>query len=231
MKLQISKRLKTIATYVTKGAYFADIGTDHAYLATYICLQDDKAKAIATDVNKGPLQAAKQTIVKYKLEDRIDLRLGDGLDTIKNEQVSTVIIAGMGGSLIKTILSDGLKHLSSVNRLILQANIGEEFVRQWLNTNGYDILNEEILEENDKVYEIIVAEKVNKPESLTPQEIYFGPHLLKAKSEAFYKKWKRQKIKHKEIINQMKEAKAISKEKLAKFEQELAWIKEVLANE
>lgn len=231
-KTRSSKRLQTLATYVPKGAYFADIGTDHAYLACHICLQDQEARGIASDVNEGPLEAARKTILKYKLDEKIDLRLGSGLETIENEEVSTVIIAGMGGSLIKSILAEGEEELASVQRLILQPNIGEETLRQWLITRGYTIVSEEILEENNKIYEIIIADKTKdeKP-AISDKEIFFGPHLLREKSKTFQKKWSNEKEKLKNTLRQMKQGEQVKKEKIHEFEEKLLWIEEVLKGE
>src|SRR5690625_7459019 len=94
-ELNISKRLQTIATFVPKEAYFADIGADHGYLASYICMKDETAYGIASDVNEGPLLSAKHTVEKYYLKNRISVLLGNGLSAIKSKQEITVINYGI----------------------------------------------------------------------------------------------------------------------------------------
>lgn len=228
-ELNLSKRLRKIASYVPKGAYFADIGTDHAYLSCFICLNDDQAVGIASDVNEGPLLAARKTIQKYNLDHRIDTRLGDGLETIKDEEISLVIIAGMGGSLIKEILDRGKETLYSVNRLILQPNVGEAPLRKWLIQNDYLITSEELIEENGKFYEVIVADQAKERDIfLSEKEIYFGPHLIRENSAIFKKKWLERKGKLTQIIKQMETSEKVSKVKLAEFKRQLKWIEEVL---
>lgn len=99
---------------------------------------------------------------KDGLEDRITVRLANGLDAIQPQDgITAVTIAGMGGSLIRDILEAGKlnQRLSGQERLILQPNIGERTLRSWLQENQYKIQSEKILEENKKIYEIIVAEK------------------------------------------------------------------------
>src|SRR5699024_11243000 len=93
--LHISSRLKKIAKYIAKGSYFADIGSDHAYLPTYVCLNDSTSKAIAGEVNQGPFQNAQDVVNMYDLTKQIDVRLGDGLDVLHTDLPDTLVIAGM----------------------------------------------------------------------------------------------------------------------------------------
>src|SRR5690625_4876558 len=153
--MNISTRLEAIAAFLTKGNYFADIGTDHAYLPCYVCLQDHQARAIAGEKNRGPFEQAKKTLQAYQLVDRINVRLGDGLEVINNSPVSELIIAGMGGLLMVDILNNGKEYLSSIDRLILQPNIGEDHVRRWLINNYYVLTKETIMKEKDQIYEIL----------------------------------------------------------------------------
>src|SRR5699024_10738733 len=103
--LKLSERLKRIAYHIPLGSRFADIGSDHAYLCSHVCLQDPNAFAIAGEVREGPYAAAQKTIQKYQLEHSIQVRLGDGLEIIhETDHVDTVVIAGMGGKLMTEIL-------------------------------------------------------------------------------------------------------------------------------
>src|SRR5690625_5004789 len=107
--INLSKRLQAIAKYIPDGAIFADIGSDYAYLCSSICLTDPLARAIAVEVRPGPFEAAKSTIYKYELQNRIDIRLGDGLDVIDDsDNIDTVVIAGMGGKLITDIINKNI---------------------------------------------------------------------------------------------------------------------------
>ncbi|MCQ4503552.1 tRNA (adenine(22)-N(1))-methyltransferase TrmK, partial [Vibrio parahaemolyticus] len=120
--------------------------------------------AVAGEVVKGPYESAKKQVQKNGLEKRIVVRLANGLDAIEpTDQINAITIAGMGGALIRDILEAGAKQhrLTGKERLILQPNIGEQAVRKWLQDNHYQIIAEEILEENKKIYEIIVAEKTS----------------------------------------------------------------------
>ncbi|OZU89949.1 tRNA (adenine(22)-N(1))-methyltransferase TrmK [Virgibacillus indicus] len=233
--IKLSKRLMKTASYLPKGAVFADIGSDHAYLPCYICLRDNTAKAIAGEINEGPYYSAVETVTQCELTDEIEVRLGDGLQILNEGEVQQVIIAGMGGSLIKTILEEGIEKLTRVERIIAQPNIDARNVRKWFNQQDFIITNEAILEENGHIYEIIAADK-NAPDDPykkdeIDKQLLFGPLLLKDKSEVFYKKWKHEYIKLQRVINQMKCAKIRDEVKIIQFERELSWIEEVINDE
>lgn len=233
--LHLSKRLTTIASFLPQGAYFADIGSDHAYLPCYVCLHDQKARAIAGEVNMGPYTSACKTVEAYQLNDRIKVRLGDGLKVIADEEVSQIIIAGMGGSLISKILKDGSQYVNGVERIITQPNIGEKNVRSWLLDNHFSLKVETIVEENEHFYEVIVADKGENDILYTEQDkekqLYFGPLLLKEKSPTFIKKWTFQKKKLEQILTQIQQAAHQDQEKINQLTKEIQWIKEVIDDE
>lgn len=231
MQLKLSKRLLQVSSYLPKGAVFADIGSDHAYLPCHVCLHDLTARAIAGEVNEGPYYSAKETVRSYGLDQVIDVRLGDGLSILKQSEVDHLVIAGMGGSLIKRILSNDDQKLERVERIIAQPNIDERDVRLWMMEHSYVISHEFILEENGHTYEIIVGDKHAQNVAYTDKELLFGPLLLKQRAQSFYNKWRSEQQKRERIIQQLKMAKARQQHKIELFEKELTWIKEVLENE
>lgn len=233
-KVQLSKRLQKVASYIPNGAVLADIGSDHAYLPCYICLKDKTVKAIAGEINKGPFESAKKTVNSYNLTENIDVRLGNGLEVIHpTDFVNHIVIAGMGGSLIRDILQEGESKLLHVKRIIAQPNIDARSVRKWFLQHQFQITNEAIIEENEHIYEIIVADRVESKESsiLTEKELLFGPILLRNKSEIFHKKWRREWNKLQQVVTQMKQAKTPNKEKIEQFEKELMWMEEIIHEE
>lgn len=230
--LKISKRLIDIAGFLPEGASFADIGSDHAYLPCYVCLRDKSAKAVAGEVNQGPFDSARKNIKKLGLEQQITVRLGDGLQVIKDsDELEQVVIAGMGGGLIAQILNDGKPKLHSVQRLILQPNVNARKVRIWLEKHGFVLVEERILEEKGHLYEILVADRLAANpyvEGLMEKQLLLGPFLLQEKSPVFYKKWEVEKNKLQRVISQMEQSANTDQYKIRQFRKELKWIKEEL---
>ncbi|HFI0126513.1 TPA: tRNA (adenine(22)-N(1))-methyltransferase TrmK [Streptococcus suis] len=188
METRLSKRLATVADYVPQGARLADVGSDHAYLPLFLVEQGRIEFAVAGEVVQGPYQSALQNVEQAGQSDKISVRLANGLAAVEQaDHITTVTIAGMGGRLIAEILEAGKDKLASVERLVLQPNNREDDVRHWLVEHDFQLVAEEILEENDKIYEILVAEKGSV--DLAADQLRFGPYLLVEQSTTFQKKW------------------------------------------
>lgn len=156
--MNIGKRLQAIADFIPPGARLADIGTDHAYLPAYLVIQGRIALAVAGDIHVGPFQSACTMIDHMGLADKIQVRLGNGFEIVKPGEADTAVIAGMGGATMIAILADRPDVVVELKRLVLQPMIGSGLVRQWLSEHGWTIVDELLVEEDEKLYEIIVAE-------------------------------------------------------------------------
>jgi len=189
---KLSKRLETVAKFVPTGAVVADIGSDHAYLPCYLIHRGIASYAVAGEVVKGPYESAVGQVQKEGLSEKIKVRLANGLAAVeKDDHVDTITIAGMGGPLIVSILEKHPEKLQGVTRLILQPNIHAKVIREWALAHNWAILDEEILEEDDKIYEILVLQRSQM--ELTKLEVLVGPKLMQRKSATFIKKWSREK--------------------------------------
>ena len=156
--MELSIRLKTVAEAVTPGNRVADIGTDHGYVPIYLVKNNLSPGGIAMDVNKGPLEKAKEHIRAEKLSGKIATRLGNGLAPLEPGETDTVVIAGMGGDLICKILKAKPEFLIEGQELILQPQSEWFKVRQILKEYRYQIEKEWFLKEDGKYYVIIKAE-------------------------------------------------------------------------
>lgn len=225
---QLSERLKQVGSYVEKNARLADIGSDHAYLPCYLVKQRQIEFAIAGEVVKGPFQSAERQVRNEGLTDRIEVRMGDGLDVIRAEdEISTITIAGMGGPLIAKILERGKKKASLASRLILQPNVHAWSIRAWAEQNGWQLIEEQILEENQKIYEILVLEKGQM--RLSEAERLLGPLLIKQKSETFQKKWMREKQEWERILENLPQDERLEiAEKKVELRTKIQMVQEVL---
>ena len=171
---------------VPQSNVIADIGSDHAFLPIALVLNGKVTRAYASEVNEGPYEATVKNIEKHGVSTYVSAVLSDGISELETD-VNTISICGMGGSLIVDILDKGKSKLDHVNTLVLQPNNNEETVRIWLMNNGFEIAFEKLIEEDNRYYEIIKA--VKGTSNYSKEELYFGPVLLKEKSEIFVKKW------------------------------------------
>ena len=137
--MKLDSRLMAIANLVRENKVFADIGTDHAYLPVYLVENGKIQKAIAADLRVGPLENARDAVVSYGFTEQIELRLSDGLDNFKDNEVEEIAVAGMGGLLISQFIerTEWLKNEDI--HLILQPMTHIEELRKTLFDNGFII--------------------------------------------------------------------------------------------
>lgn len=226
---KLSKRLERVSTYIPGGAILADIGSDHAYLPCYAIKEGIASQAIAGEVVEGPFQSAVAQVKESGLEKQIAVRKGNGLEVLTVGEASAITICGMGGSLITRILDEGKEKFSGKERLILQPNIGSQFIREWLMHEGWELIAEEILEEDGKIYEILVAEKgePKKPydNQNTEAALLMGPYLLKGQNDVFKKKWNQELTHWRRIIKQVE---ASGNERSMEKKEELSRLVEIV---
>lgn len=169
----MTPRLYAIASMVPQGAFFADVGTDHAYLPIYLAENNLISHAVAADINRGPLLRAKGNIKKYNLEEKIDTCLSDGFEELDSNSFDTASIAGMGGILIARILEKAPRG----KLYILQPMRDAHFLRAYLSSNGFELVDEKLAEEGNKIYTVIAVR--DGKGVLSEKELYLGKLLKK----------------------------------------------------
>ena len=158
--MRLSKRIYALANNVIDGHSIADIGTDHGYVPMLLMKEGRSPHVIMSDISEGSLAKAKETFAAVHLNDKVsesDFRIGDGLQTIEAGEVDEIIIAGLGGHTIKSILADDEQKSRSFGRLILQPRKHSGTLRYYLYTHGWDIESENLAEEGKFACEIITA--------------------------------------------------------------------------
>lgn len=180
--MKLTDRLLKIASLVTKDSKLADIGTDHGYIPLYLLENNKIDFAILADVNKGPLENAKKEAKRLNLIEKVDLRLGSGIEVLQKDEVDEIIIAGMGGMLIASLLEAKLEVVQSAKKLILQPMQAQDELRKYLLNNGYEIFNEVLVREDFRIYEIIECRYIGK-NTKVDDEIYYeiGQRLIENK--------------------------------------------------
>ncbi|MBQ7875723.1 MAG: SAM-dependent methyltransferase [Clostridia bacterium] len=170
---KITPRLKMVADLVPDCTVVADIGTDHGYLPIFLVNRGICERAIAADVNEGPLSAARKNIALTRVKDKIETVLSDGLKNVEN--ADCVTICGMGGELICNILSH---RKDNMTRFVLQPQRSMDALRYYLAENGFEIKKEAVAKENDKMYCAFYAEYTGKAYTISEKEALLGKSEL-----------------------------------------------------
>lgn len=174
--MKLSARLTAITGFVPRGAVFADIGTDHAYLPIDLVRRGVVAKAFASDVHDGPFRAAKKAVESSGFTEKIEVRMGDGLAPFSPGEFDAAAIAGMGGATIADILAKEPKTANLCGRFILQPMNAAAILRKYLASAGWKIADEDLVEEDGRLYEIVSA--IRETERIDDDILYeIGPRL------------------------------------------------------
>lgn len=224
----LSMRLERVAANVPQGARLADIGSDHGYLPIALMLRGRIEHAVAGEAALTPFHSAQRKVRKNDLQARIEVRLADGLDAIEpNDDITAITLCGMGGETIRDILEKGQQRLNGNELLILQPNVREWILRGWLVEHGYQIVHEEMLEENAFTYEIIVARR-GTGLFYTPEQVYFGPLLMAARSPLFVAKWRLNLKRKQRVMAHFDRAREVTPEKREEVGRQVQWITQLL---
>ncbi len=193
-------RLKLIADKVPKCGVFADIGTDHAYLPIYLIKNNICTHAIASDVKPGPIRVANRNIMSHRLDSKVETRMGSGLDTLKLGEADTIVIAGMGGTLLAQLLDEGKDKAQRAKNLVLQPMNDLDIVRQWLYNNGFNIYDEQMIDEGEKIYTVICAVFENANHEVREEFYYHVGEKLIEKKDPLLNKYCKMKIRQLERV-------------------------------
>ncbi len=191
--LSLQPRLKRLAELVPEGARLADIGTDHGYIPVYLLQTGRIASAIAADIGAEPLQHALRTAAEYGLTEQMDFRLCDGLAGISAEETDCILIAGMGGETIISILEGAAWLKDGGHRLLLQPQSRQELLRTWLTEHGFRILREHLVLDKGTIYNILLAE-AGQSRPLSEVERVGGVGLMDDPLYGDYLDWQSKKL-------------------------------------
>ena len=169
----MNSRLEKISCYIENGSGFADIGTDHGYLPCVMALRGYKGNIYASDLREGPLNTAISNAEHFKVSDKIEFLLGDGLELCPKDKLDTIVIAGMGGDNICGILDRARWCMDEKYKLILQPMKKAEILRYWLVNKGFYIENEDLVKDGGVVYQLLTA-RYGKKTSLSSAELFTG---------------------------------------------------------
>ena len=228
--MELSKRLAAVAGLVTEGASVADIGTDHGYVPIYLVKQGIAVKAIAMDINRGPLERARMHIVGYGLKGKIETRLSDGLENLAAGEADTIIAAGMGGSLVIKILEEGKDVVAGLDACILQPQSEIKKVREYLREHSLVIEAEDMVEEDYKFYPMMRVVH-GMPEEYEEYELLYGKKLLEARHPVLRQYLLRERDIQESIVRQLlpKKGSRSAEKRLSEMEHEIELNRRALA--
>lgn len=179
--MNLSKRIEKIVEMIPKCNCLADIGTDHAYVPISTTLKGITKSAIACDINEGPIRVANTNIRKHGLADVIETRIGPGLSVLKEGEADVILIAGMGGNLIADIIKENYEIASSAKVLMLQPVQYPEVLRKYLLESGFSIVDEELVKDDEKYYQILKTVKKSQEPFEKESYYYIGERLINKK--------------------------------------------------
>lgn len=156
--IKLSQRLQRMADLVIPGGVTADIGTDHGHLPVWLYENEICPGVIMSDISPDSLAKAKAAAGAYQFGEALSFRIGDGLAVLSPAEADTVVIAGMGGKLIRDILAKDPAHTASFRRFVLQPRTASGSLRKWLLENGFAFVHDDVVKEGNFIPEIITVE-------------------------------------------------------------------------
>ena len=188
-EIKLSARMDAVIGLAGNGLCIADIGCDHALVSMAVVERGLYDRALAMDLREGPLSAAKKNILERGFADRIECRLSDGADGLKEKECDAAIVAGMGGHLMIGIIEKNIRKFKDLDRFVLQPQSDAEAVRRFLIAEGFCIVDEDMVFEDGKYYPMMAVEY--RPEACGARETYpevygdvayiFGKRLIEKK--------------------------------------------------
>lgn len=184
--VKLSDRLRAVSEMVSEGKRVADIGTDHAYIPIFLLQNKIAVSAIAMDVNQGPLIRAQEHILECGWQDKIETRLSNGLRMYEKGEADCMILSGMGGPLIASILKEGMEKFEGTEEFIFQPQSEIGKFREFLFRNHFQITAENMIFEDGKYYSIMKA-VIGEMKEWTPVEFSYGKYLIEQKNTVLFR--------------------------------------------
>lgn len=194
--MKISKRIQKIIEYIDIEDKVADIGCDHGYLGVG-CLEKGIKFLQNIDNKKGPLSTAMKNLSDYQMDDNVIYTLCDGLDEL-DDRVDTIVISGMGGDLISQIINRNLEKAKKLKKIIIVAHTKLFLLRKEM-TNNFTIIDEAMISEKNKIYEIIIF-KPGISNQYGYDDYLLGPILKDKQEELFLQKWQNRLLEIENIL-------------------------------
>lgn len=197
MNVKLNNRLEKVASFVDEDRSIIDVGCDHALLSIYLVQNHEVRKIIASDIKEGPLNGARENIKKYKLEEKIKIKLGPGIEPIEDD-INTIIISGMGGLNMIGILKYNSFKYKNVDTIILSPNSDTDKVRREICKLGFYIKKEALVKEKNIIYPVILFTRGKKKYHY--KDYLYGPVLLQEKNPLLIEYLSKEQLKKQKLL-------------------------------
>lgn len=204
----LSRRLKTALSMLEPCRCLADIGSDHGYLIVSAIKTGVARRGVAVEINRPPYEQTLRTVELYGLTDSIDVRLGDGLQPLRQGEADALVVAGMGGGTIAGILATGRDRLGAIRQLILQPNVDAAQLRTQLLRDNFVIVDELLVEDGDFIYQVIKAQPGQETQEYSALELEYGRIILKGGSILLNMVIKRDILHWEKVLSELNKAKS-----------------------
>lgn len=229
--MELSKRLIKIISHVDNCTSIADIGTDHGYIPIYLVKNKICQRAVASDINKGPIEKAITNVRFEGLSKEIKCVLAPGLKSVAKKEVNGVIIAGIGGNLTRDIILEDIEKVKLYDFLILQPAQNPEVLREYLYNNDFEIITEDLILDEGKFYELFKVKYNKNSEKINvTDELFYeiSPVLLKNKHPLIEEYIKSKIERYENILSYIKEDTDLAKEKKESLKDKISKLREMI---
>lgn len=190
----LDARLAAAAALVRPGQAVADIGCDHGKLTAVLAASGQYPKVIGADLRPGPLAKARRTLEQAQVQDRAELRLGDGLSVLAPGEVGTVVIAGVSAQTAWEMLEQAPWVFATDGpRLVLVPATRHAALRGWLWRHGFALVCDRPVQAAGRWYAVMAAEYTGEVREPSFAECLYGNTAAWPEGEA-YAAWQRAKL-------------------------------------
>ena len=214
--INLTPRLMAVAEMVETDSV-TDVGTDHGKLPIYLALKGKIKKAIASDLNKGPIKACEFNVQKHGVQNIVEVRQSDGLDKFDVNETGTLCIAGMGGELMASILSKNFELACSFNEIILQPMTQIEYLKSYLYNNGFGLLDDVLVREGEKIYNVFKVKYVAANKSFSEVELIVSDFLIRKRDPLLYEYTSKLIKRYKNILKGLNKSESSSLEEIGYY--------------
>ena len=142
--VSLHPRLEAAAALLGKTSVLADIGCDHGRFSAAMLQRGIAGKVIASDISAPSLKKAEQLSNLCGLSSKMECRISDGFSAYSVGETDKAVILGMGGEVIRSILSRSDSFARSLECIVMQPMRGEAELRSYLYSNNYRIIDETV---------------------------------------------------------------------------------------